>query len=102
MKSQLRANREALESLWQQGLSGQALLRGQSKLVDEFVQECFLETGVQGADESVALVALGGYGRQELFPYSDIDLMILYRPEVEGSVAQIADSILYPLWDTGL
>ncbi|MCP3677406.1 MAG: HD domain-containing protein, partial [Deltaproteobacteria bacterium] len=102
MKSQLRANRGALESLWQQGLSGQALLRGQSKLVEEFGEECFLEAGVQGADESVALVALGGYGRQELFPYSDIDLMILYRPEVKGSVAQVADSILYPLWDTGL
>ena len=102
MKSPLRAKRETLEELWRQGLSGQALLRGHSKLVDEFVQECFLASDVAGVEESVALVALGGYGRQELFPYSDIDLMILFRPEVEGEVGSIADSVLYPLWDTGL
>ena len=102
MKSPLRAKREALENLWQQGLSGQALLRGHSKLVDEFVLDCFLEAEVAGAEESVALVALGGYGRQELFPYSDIDLMILYRAEVRDDVGQIADSVLYPLWDNGL
>lgn len=102
MKSPLRAKREALENLWQQGLSGQALLRGHSKLVDEFVLECFLTSEVAGAEESVALVALGGYGRQELFPYSDIDLMILYRAEVRDDVGKIADSVLYPLWDAGL
>lgn len=102
MKSPLRAKREALETLWQQGLSGEALLRGHSKLVDEFIQECFLQTDVAGAEESVALVALGGYGRQELFPYSDIDLMILFRPEIGKDVHRIADAVLYPLWDTGL
>ena len=102
MKSPLRAKREALEALWQKGLSGSALLRGHSKLVDEFIQECFLKTDVAGAEESVALVAVGGYGRQELFPFSDIDLMILYRPELGEDVGRITDSILYPLWDTGL
>lgn len=102
MKSPLKAKREALENLWQQGLAGQALLRGHAKLADEFIQECFLEAGITGAEESVALVALGGYGRQELFPYSDIDLMILYRPEVKEQVGGIADAVLYPLWDTGL
>lgn len=102
MKSPLRAKREALEELWKQGLKGQALLRDHSKMVDEFIQECFLECDIAGAEESVALVALGGYGRQELFPFSDVDLMILYRPEVAKDVSQIADSVLYPLWDTGM
>jgi len=102
MKKPLHAKRDALENLWQQGLSGQALLRDHSKLVDEFLQECFLKTELKGAEESVALVALGGYGRQELFPYSDIDLMILYRPEVSDGVNKVADAVLYPLWDTGL
>ena len=55
-----------------------------------------------GAAESVALVALGGYGRQELFPFSDIDLMILYRPDFGEEVGKVTDAILYPLWDTGL
>ncbi len=102
MRSPLFARREALEELWRQGLSGQALLRRHSRLVDEFIEECFVQAGVAGAEESVAIIALGGYGRQELFPYSDIDLMVLFRPEVEGSISRIADAVLYPLWDTGL
>ncbi len=102
MKTPLRAERAALEKLWEQGLSGQALLRGHSRLADEFIQECFQKTDLPGAEESVALVALGGYGRQELFPFSDIDLMILYRPELKEEVGKVADSVLYPLWDTGL
>ncbi len=88
--------------MWQQGLTGHPLLRSHSRLVDEFILQCFQETEVAGAGESVALVALGGYGRQELFPFSDIDLMILYRPGVKAEVGRITDTILYPLWDTGL
>ncbi len=49
----------------------------------------------------MALVALGGYGRQELFPFSDIDLMILFEPEIRERIGELADGILYPLWDTG-
>ena len=101
MASPLRAQREALEELWRQGLSGQALLAEQSRLVDVFLTERFVEAAA-GLEESVALLALGGYGRRELFPYSDIDLMILYAPEVAGQIGGVAEAILYPLWDAGL
>ena len=53
-------------------------------------------------------MALGGYGRQELFPYSDIDLLILYHSESsenlkeQAAIKKVAEAILYPLWDTGL
>jgi [protein-PII] uridylyltransferase len=102
MKSPLHAQREALEQLWEQGLSGHSLLRSHSRLVDEFILESFQATEVAGAAESVALVALGGYGRQELFPFSDIDLMILYRSGVADEIGKITNAVLYPLWDTGL
>jgi [protein-PII] uridylyltransferase len=103
MRSPLRAKREALEDHWQKGLSGQALLRGHSKAVDEFILECFQAADVAGAEELVSVVALGGYGRQELFPFSDVDLMIVFRPEVrDEEISEIANSILYPLWDSGL
>jgi [protein-PII] uridylyltransferase len=102
MKSPLHAQREALERLWEQGLSGHALLRSHSRLVDEFILEHFQTVEMSGAAESVALVALGGYGRQELFPFSDIDLMLLFRPGFGDEVGKVADAILYPLWDTGL
>ena len=102
MKStHLRAQRAALEELWQQGLTGQALLAEQSRLVDVFICQHFQEA-TSDLSGSVALVALGGYGRQELFPYSDIDLMVLYQPEHLAEIKQVAEGILYPLWDTGL
>ncbi|MDR3542743.1 MAG: [protein-PII] uridylyltransferase [Desulfocapsaceae bacterium] len=102
MRSPLHAQREALEKLWEQGLSGHSLLRSHSRLVDEYILECFQAAEVAGAAELVSLVALGGYGRQELFPFSDIDLMILYRPAIGEEVGKITDAILYPLWDSGL
>ncbi len=102
MNSPLHAQRESLEKLWKQGLTGHSLLRGHSRLVDEYILQCFQESEMAGAGESVALVALGGYGRQELFPFSDIDLMILYRSGIKAQVGKISDAILYPLWDTGL
>jgi len=102
MKStHLRAQRSVLEKLWQQGLSGQALLAEQSRLVDIFIRKHF-HAAASELSGSIALVALGGYGRQELFPYSDIDLMILYQPEQQAEIKRVAEAILYPLWDTGL
>lgn len=102
MKSTLRSQRDTLEKLWEQGLSGQSLLRDHSRLADDFIQECFQGIDVPKVGESVALVALGGYGRQELFPFSDIDIMVLYHKRVKKNVEKIADAIFYPLWDTGL
>lgn len=47
------------------------------------------------------LVALGGYGRRELFPYSDIDVMLLYRREAAGPAAALSSAVLHHLWDVG-
>ena len=101
MVAKLKTQRQALDDLWSQGLSGKSLLRSLSGLADEFIRDCFGTVGEADLDNQVALVALGGYGRQELFPFSDIDLMILFRPEIRKKVGTIADAILYPLWDTG-
>jgi [protein-PII] uridylyltransferase len=102
MSLQLRADREALEKLWEEGLVGKELLWHHSRLVDQFIVESFEKADFQDDQNNVALVALGGYGRRELFPYSDIDLMILYHPDIEDRVSSVVDAILYPLWDTGL
>lgn len=100
--STLRAQRETLEELWKQGLSGQALLAEQSRLADQFIVEHFEKVSSTIGPESVAVIALGGYGREELFPYSDIDLLILFREEVRDGIEHVVDGVLYPLWDTGL
>jgi [protein-PII] uridylyltransferase len=100
--SKLRTQRETLEGLWKKGLSGQALLLEQSRLADEFIAEHFHKAAEGTSADSVALIALGGYGRSELFPYSDIDLLILFREDAKEEMEKIANGVLYPLWDTGL
>src|ERR1700681_518339 len=55
------------------------------------------------AQTSVALLAVGGYGRRQLFPYSDIDLLLLFENDqaAESSKKDIS-SFLQRLWDSGL
>ncbi|MGE5288732.1 MAG: [protein-PII] uridylyltransferase [Micromonosporaceae bacterium] len=55
--------------------------------------------GLLGAEPGVALVAVGGYGRRELAPGSDLDVILLHggRPDVGA----LADRIWYPVWDSG-
>ncbi|MBZ3904059.1 MULTISPECIES: [protein-PII] uridylyltransferase [Streptomyces] len=57
-----------------------------------------------GAAESrgVSLVAVGGYGRGELSPRSDLDLLLLHDGSDTEAVAALADRIWYPVWDLGL
>ena len=50
---------------------------------------------------NVALVAVGGLGRREPAPYSDLDLVLLYDGKIDG-LTELADSIWYPIWDSGL
>ena len=100
MDVELRAKRDALEYLWRQGLSGQPLLHKHSQLIDDYLVSCF--ANCPEADEGMSLVALGGYGRKELFPYSDIDLLLLHTPEAEDRLGPVTEALFYPLWDAGL
>src|SRR5580700_1472520 len=55
--------------------------------------------GLLGAEPGVALVAVGGYGRKELLPGSDLDVLMLH--DGRDGIARIADRIWYPVWDSG-
>jgi [protein-PII] uridylyltransferase len=101
MKEQIKAGREALQRLWQGGLSGKPLLLRHTEIIDTNLAEHFAGLGEVG--EGIALVALGGYGRRELFPFSDLDLLLLHQPTRKpDQLKKAAESILYPLWDSGL
>ncbi|HVN50905.1 MAG TPA: hypothetical protein VMT43_05705, partial [Acidimicrobiales bacterium] len=79
-------------------LRGVALCRAYSHRMDEWLSGLF-EGAASGVD-GVALLAVGGYGREELAPQSDIDVLLLHTG-VKG-IGAVAEAIWYPIWDEGL
>jgi [protein-PII] uridylyltransferase len=69
-----------------------------SDLFDWIIQDLCGERVPQG----LAVAAVGGYGRREQAPGSDVDLMFLHVPGDAAASHGIADTVLYPLWDSGL
>ncbi len=78
------------------GYRGIALAKKYSEYMDHFLEETFHSVVPQ---PDLLLLATGGYGREELAPFSDIDIMF-FAPD--RSTAGTAESILYKLWDSGL
>ncbi len=68
-----------------------------ARAADTLCQEAFSSVGCP--DVGVALVAVGGYGREELAPFSDLDVVLVHDPEVV--VGDWAGQVWYPLWDSG-
>src|SRR5260370_20367958 len=68
------------------GASGAVTIAGRAAAVDEVVKELWRQAveGDKRLASGVALVAVGGYGRRELFPYSDVDLLFL----LDGRMAE--------------
>ena len=79
-------------------LSGSILAQKRSEIVDKLIRQAIVQQGYKDL-KNVALVALGGYGRSELCPYSDIDLMFLYKPRNKSFAKEITEKLLYLLWD---
>ena len=82
--------------------SPREFLRQHSDLVDGLVRMAFQKAQSQVSAPSVCLIAVGGYGRAELAPYSDVDLLLLYSSSKKENLPPLVEKILYPLWDLGL
>ena len=66
---------------------------------DEWLTGLF-EEACGGDARGMALVAVGGYGRGELCPFSDLDVVLLHKNRKD--ISAIADRIWYPVWDEGI
>ncbi|GGQ71106.1 bifunctional uridylyltransferase/uridylyl-removing enzyme [Streptomyces ruber] len=77
-----------------------------SGLTDDWLAGLF-DAGARGASgapglRGVSLIAVGGYGRGELSPRSDLDLLLLHDGGDPAAIAALADRLWYPVWDMGL
>ena len=79
-------------------LTGAAWCRAHTELVDRWLAGLFGSAAPAGG--GVALVAVGGYGRSELCPRSDVDVLLLHDRGFDA--AALAEAMWYPVWDQGL
>ncbi|MCC6415402.1 MAG: [protein-PII] uridylyltransferase, partial [Opitutaceae bacterium] len=110
-KAFLQARTAATKAHHDAGASGRVIARERSDTIDELLQ-ALLRLAVTGYPHGVlpapmALLALGGYGRGELSPFSDVDVMFLYPSKTKPAAIKplqehLTNEILYPLWDCGL
>ena len=102
----LRSGEAWLRRQHEEGLSGQEFCRQRASILDGVIRRLlkrslFLLRNEKSPPE-ISLLAMGGYGREELSPYSDVDLLILHPPGKVKNLESQLQEILHPLWDWGL
>jgi len=99
LRDSLRAGRAALRKNYGTRSRPAHLLRAHARLVDEHLR---LVWGKLEMSQKLAMAATGGYGRGELYPKSDIDLLILLPQEPDEDMQLCLHELVQMLWDIGL
>ncbi|GAB4120798.1 MAG: [protein-PII] uridylyltransferase [Sideroxydans sp.] len=99
LRNSLRDSRQALQQEYVNRPHPARYLRAHARIVDEHLLQLWRAAGLP---ETLALVAVGGYGRAELFPKSDIDLLILLPAAADAGLEKRLQSFIGQLWDMGL
>lgn len=104
----LEMRRSNIHEAHTNGASGKEVISALTAVADEVIRRLYIEATARSRvvspawnGEDLVLVALGGYGRQELAPHSDIDIMFLYRADDSEIARDTAATILRGLWDLG-
>src|SRR5688572_28169703 len=109
----LKVESHRLKILHRAGGSGRVVCHARAAMIDLLISHLWtaakntLSEQAQKEFAPLVLVALGGYGRGELNPHSDIDIMFLHAGQVVAistalpSLKKVMDGLLYPLWDLG-
>jgi [protein-PII] uridylyltransferase len=98
-RESLKQNQALLRDDFFRHKNTRKLLKQQSKLVDDVLQQIWVQFELSSF---VSLVAVGGYGRGELFPYSDVDLLILLPNNPDASLNERIERVVGLFWDIGL
>ncbi len=101
VRGQLARARTELISRFQSGCPARELIHEQALQTDQVMRNAWQRFSLRG-NPSLALVAVGGYGRQELHPGSDVDLLILLTTEPDRDLSRCIQGFVAFLWDIGL
>ncbi|HJU06256.1 MAG TPA: [protein-PII] uridylyltransferase, partial [Nitrospiraceae bacterium] len=106
--SALYERRKSIERRLLAGASGFEVVSALTELIDGLIIGRYRnairglnDTAKGAAAQYCCLVALGGYGRRELAPHSDIDLMFLFNPPGKDVMTELSRHMLHHLWDLG-
>jgi [protein-PII] uridylyltransferase len=109
LRQSMDTGRHAVRKIFESSSSGIAAASANSFLVDQIIRvafdcidgEIFPSVNPTAADR-LSLIAVGGYGREEMAPFSDIDLCFLHPWKLTPRGEQVVEYLLYLLWDLGL
>src|SRR5271154_4270165 len=112
-KAFLKVETHRLKIQHRGGTGGLEICRARAAILDAILKHLWesakgsLSAQAQKEFPPLALVAIGGYGRAELNPHSDIDFMFLHDGQIAANrplpyLSKLIDGVLYPLWDVGL
>src|SRR3989440_3440 len=99
LKAGVQAERAALQARFRETADGTMVLREHRRLADRVLKEMWRQLQMPG---SLALLAVGGSGRGELYPHSDIDVLVLLQDPAPAGLASQIEKLVGRLWDTGL
>jgi len=99
IRDSLRAARLAVQQEYLEHGKPERLLRSHARLVDTHLRDAWQMLSMPA---ELALVAVGGYGREELYPKSDIDLLILLPQQPDAALQQSLQEMVGVFWDIGL
>ena len=101
LKAEIKKVNQGLKQLYQTGTAVEEIVFGRASLVDRLLTT-LSEHFFSSVGQAVAIVAVGGYGRGELHPASDIDLMLLLQDEEDTQTQDAIEKFIMLLWDGGL
>ncbi|KQQ36048.1 protein-PII uridylyltransferase [Duganella sp. Leaf126] len=99
LRGQLKAERQAIIDTFRADGMPEKLLRSLRQSVDAVLTTAWHHARLPA---NTALVGVGGYGRGELFPYSDVDLLILLEHAPDAATTEKLEALVQLLWDLGL
>ena len=100
-RARLKRANAALDRQFQERRPIASILRRRARLIDEMLDEIWRQFDWP-EPERVSLLAVGGYGRQEMHPHSDIDVMVLLDAPLQDRCRPCLEGLVAFLWDSGM